>query len=311
MRRLPIAGVVLLVVMFGLVLSRGPVAYAQAGGPAAETFFETVARALILSGALRSATGDIQELFGLGSKPNPRELERALENLARKLQERFKHEQELYDVLHNRPWKLVQFLAELTHQQELGLDNVALESYLAVSSVSDTDIQDVSSNAAIRQSGESGDVIFNEAASALRSDQHVDWADEFIAQRMLQAYLDGRDGLTREQLTVPALRAADETRMEAIKATIEGLVDELGVDMVALLQEALRRVRSSWLPSLARQVDELTIALAQTNKQLDTIQGELRELKQRRDPLPLILAIVALVLALGALGLTILRRRTA
>jgi len=95
--------------------------------------------------------------------------------------------------------------------------------------------------------------------------------------------------------------------VEAIKATIEGLADELGVDMVALLQEALRRVRSSWLPSLARQVDQLTSALAQTNQQLDAVQQELEELKGRRDPLPLVLAIVALVLAIGGAGLTVLR----
>jgi len=202
------AGIVLLalVVMFGLVQIWGPIGYAQAGGG----FFETVARALILSGALRSATGDIQELFGLSSKPSPRELERALENLARELQERFKQEQTLYDIIHNRPWELVQFLAELTHQQELGLDNVALESYLVATGVSDTDIEGFALGAARSNRGQPGDVIFDAAASALRADQRVDWADEFIAQRMLQAYLDGRDGLTREQLTVPALRAADE-----------------------------------------------------------------------------------------------------
>jgi len=98
---------------------------------------------------------------------------------------------------------------------------------------------------------------------------------------------------------------------------LDGQVDEAAIAAISgvseqfkqFLNAMLRRVRSLRLASLAQQVDRLTTELAQTNRQLNTIQGELEELKGRRDPLPLVLAIVALVLAAGALGLTVLRRR--
>jgi len=44
------------------------------------------------------------------------------------------------------------------------------------------------------------------------------------------------------------------------------------------------------LASLAQQMNQLTTALAQINRQLSTIQGELEELKGHRNLLPLILA---------------------
>jgi len=99
--------------------------------------------------------------------------------------------------------------------------------------------------------------------------------------------------------------------MDQVLRAIAEATRGMGEAYKNLLNAALRRVRSLRLASLAQQVDRLTTALAQTNRQLDTIRGELEELKGRRDSLPLVLAIVALVLAAGALGLTVLRRRTA
>jgi hypothetical protein len=97
---------------------------------------------------------------------------------------------------------------------------------------------------------------------------------------------------------------------------IAGEVDEAAIAAISgaseqfkqFLNAALRRVRSLLLTSLAQKVDQLMTELAQVNRQLAAVQSELEELKQRQDPLPLILALVALVLALGALGMTARRR---
>jgi len=107
-------------------------------------------------------------------------------------------------------------------------------------------------------------------------------------------------------------QSADEIINGDEERTLQAIADAtkgLGEAYKNLLNAALRRVRSLRLASLAQQVDQLTSALAQMNNQLDAIQQELEELKGRRDPLPLALAIVALVLAAGALGLAAVRQR--
>jgi len=234
--------------------------------------------------------------------------EAVAQKLAEILAQEFKDVATLYDVAQNRPWEFVQRL--LKYQYELALARKAFQvkdaalMALAGTGISDTDIQGAVQRAvANNPTLTKGSVLFDAAATLIRSDQKVDWADELVGARILDAYLAGKAG---KELTVSEIRRMDEQTFNNLVQQVAGTV---GVSVTAVLHEAYQRVKNSWLPSLEQQVEQLTSQLAVLNQQLDAMKQEVTAMKQRTDPLPLSLAIVALILAAGSVLLALRKRR--
>lgn len=170
--------------------------------------------------------------------------------------------------------------------------------------ISDTDIQGAVQRAVANNPGSiNGPVLFDAAAKSIRSDHEVDWADELVGARMIDAYLAAKAG---KELTVSEIRKMDEQTFNNLVQQVAGTV---GVSIVAVLNEAYLRVKNSWLPSLEQQVEHLTAQLVELNQQLDTMKQEVTAMKQRIDPLPLGLGIAAFVLAGGAVLLALRKGR--
>jgi len=80
--------------------------------------------------------------------------------------------------------------------------------------------------------------------------------------------------------------------------------------------KAIKRVQVPSISELERQVDEMASQLGQLTKQLGILQQEVKDLKQRSDlllkqrddPLPLMLAIIAIILSAIAVSWLVLGR---
>jgi len=322
MRRLPITGIVLLVLLVGfgslaMLSSRGPAAHAQGERQKEEALSSTLALLAMTLAKDPEVSGILGAAFGAGV-----EIGQFVNMVVTELQARpdLSSVQDLYNVLADQE-KFTPLIREIFKAAiaNNGGDVSKVESQIDAFTPNIQGFQ-VTTLEQVPEGLIKGWVeIVADASDASQTDEsYWDRRVDLVIQKIIEDILKG---ITFEDIPILARtigaytgQSADEIingDMDQVLRAIAEATRGMGEAYKNLLNAALRRVRSLRLASLAQQVDRLTTALAQTNKQLDTIRGELRELKQRRDPLPLILAIVALVLALGALGLTVLRRRTA
>jgi hypothetical protein len=322
MRRLPITGIVLLVLLVGfgslaMLSSWGPAVHAQGERQKEEALSNTLALLAMTLAKDPEVSGVLGAAFGAGV-----EIGQFINMVVAELQARpdLSSVQDLYNVLADQE-KFTPLIREIFKAAIVnnGGDVTKVESQIdaftpniqgfqitALEQVPDQDMKGpveavILSADTSRTDDGYWDGKVDDLVGAVRRDILGDAAFEDVAilARTIAAYT--------KQSADEIINGDEATTLQAIQEATK----DMDQAYQNLLNAALRRVRSLRLASLIQQVDRLATALAQTNKQLDAIQGELEALKGRRDPLPLVLAILALILALGALGLTVLRRRTA
>jgi hypothetical protein len=237
--------------------------------------------------------------------------EAVAQKLAEILAQEFKDVATLYDVAQNRPWEFVQRLLKHEHEYKVAIAKAFQVKDAALAVLAGAGIPDATITSIVgkvigdpaNRGSTDGPKLFDAVVKDLRDNQKVNWADDLISARILDAYLAGKAG---KELTVSEIRRMDEQTFNNLVQQVAGTV---GVSVTAVLHEAYQRVKNSWLPSLEQQVEQLTSQLAVLNQQLDAMKQEVTAMKQRTDPLPLSLAIVALILAAGSVLLALRKRR--
>jgi hypothetical protein len=237
--------------------------------------------------------------------------EAVAQKLAEILAQEFKDVATLYDVAQNRPWEFVQRLLKHEHEYKIAIAKAFQVKEAALAVLAGTGIPDATITSIVgkvigdpaNRGSIDGPKLFDAVAKDLRDNQKVNWADDLIGARIIDAYLAAKAG---KELTVSEIRKMEE---QAFNNLVQQVAGTVGVPITAVLHEAYQRVKNSWLPFLERKIELLTSQLMDLNQQLDAMKQEVTAMKQRTDPLPLSLAIVALILAAGSVLLALRKRR--